>query len=217
MKSYSYKDSKQKTYIIKLDDEQSSIVEQALSDYETARDYIMKQCYFIWRYGYKSYHMSTQDRKSRIKHKWKSNIPFGYTRSFVDVFASTLSERPIIYNATALDEKGLTNKENITTFLATLSDLNGFNRESKKILTEGLKTGTFAVRVNYRPPVEPISYMYLYNGKPIEDTYTPDIGDVPYAEHVDVFKIFPDPGTGNLSYITERDVVPIDTVLSMFQ
>ncbi len=58
--------------------------------------------------------------------------------------------------------------------------------------------------------------MYLYNNKPIEDTYTPDIGDVPYVEHVDVFKIFPDQGTGNLSYVTERDVVPIDTALQMF-
>lgn len=79
-----------------------------------------------------------------------------------------------------------------------------------------MKTGTFAVRVNYRPPVTPVSYTYLYNNLPIEDTYTPDIGDIPYAEHVDVFKLFPDPGTGNLSFVTERDVVTIDAALRMF-
>lgn len=94
--------------------------------------------------------------------------------------------------------------------------MNGFNRESKKILAEGLKTGTFAVRVNYRPPVKPVTYTYLYNNTPIEDSYTPEIGDIPYAEHVDVFKLFPDPGTGNLSFVTERDVVTIDAALRIF-
>ena len=79
-----------------------------------------------------------------------------------------------------------------------------------------MKTGTFAVRVNYRPPVTPVQYTYLYNNVPIEDEYTPEIGDIPYAEHVDVFKIFPDPGTGNLSFVVERDVVTIDAALRMF-
>ncbi len=105
MKSYSYKDSTDSRYNISITPEQEAIVIQALNDYETARDYIMKQCYFHWRYAYKAYHMSTRDREVRLNDPSKSNLPFGYTRSYVDVFTSTLSERPIIYNVTALDEK----------------------------------------------------------------------------------------------------------------
>lgn len=217
MKEYRFQTPDGKLLQVTLNEEQTAIVTQAESDYIVARDYILSECYYIWRHAYKTYHLSTKDRESRLaKQPWRSNIPFGYIRSFIDVFTSTLSERPLIYTATALDEKGLDNKQDIIDFLSTISDMNGFNRESKKILAEWLKTGTFAVRVNYRPPVTPVSYTYLYNDLPIEDTYTPDIGDIPYAEHVDVFKLFPDPGTGNLSFVTERDVVTIDAALRMF-
>lgn len=217
MKEYRFQTPDGKLLEVTLNEEQTAIVTQAESDYIVARDYILSECYYIWRHAYKTYHLSTKDRESRLaKQPWRSNIPFGYIRSFIDVFTSTLSERPLIYTATALDEKGLDNKQDIIDFLSTISDMNGFNRESKKILAEWLKTGTFAVRVNYRPPVTPVSYTYLYNNLPIEDTYTPDIGDIPYAEHVDVFKLFPDPGTGNLSFVTERDVVTIDAALRMF-
>lgn len=217
MKEYRFQTPDGKLLQVTLNEEQTAIVTQAESDYIVARDYILSECYYIWRHAYKTYHLSTKDRESRLaKQPWRSNIPFGYIRSFIDVFTSTLSERPLIYTATALDEKGLDNKQDIIDFLSTISDMNGFNRESKKILAEWLKTGTFAVRVNYRPPVTPVSYTYLYNNLPIEDTYTPDIGDIPYAEHVDVFKLFPDPGTGNLSFVTERDVVTIDAALRMF-
>lgn len=217
MKEYRFQTPDGKLLQVTLNEEQTAIVTQAESDYIVARDYILSECYYIWRHAYKTYHLSTKDRESRLaKQPWRSNIPFGYIRSFIDVFTSTLSERPLIYTATALDEKGLDNKQDIIDFLSTVSDMNGFNRESKKILAEWLKTGTFAVRVNYRPPVTPVSYTYLYNNLPIEDTYTPDIGDIPYAEHVDVFKLFPDPGTGNLSFVTERDVVTIDAALRMF-
>lgn len=217
MKEYRFQTPDGKLLQVTLNEEQTAIVTQAESDYIVARDYILSECYYIWRHAYKTYHLSTKDRESRLaKQPWRSNIPFGYIRSFIDVFTSTLSERPLIYTATALDEKGLDNKQDIIDFLSTVSDMNGFNRESKKILAEWLKTGTFAVRVNYRPPVQQVSYTYLYNNLPIEDTYTPDIGDIPYAEHVDVFKLFPDPGTGNLSFVTERDVVTIDAALRMF-
>lgn len=217
MKEYRFQTPDGKLLQVTLNEEQTAIVTQAESDYIVARDYILSECYYIWRHAYKTYHLSTKDRESRLaKQPWRSNIPFGYIRSFIDVFTSTLSERPLIYTATALDEKGLDNKQDIIDFLSTISDMNGFNRESKKILAEWLKTGTFAVRVNYRPPVQQVSYTYLYNNLPIEDTYTPDIGDIPYAEHVDVFKLFPDPGTGNLSFVTERDVVTIDAALRMF-
>lgn len=177
----------------------------------------MSECYYIWRYAYKAYHLSTADRASRIKGtSFSNNIAFGFIRAFIDVFTSTLSERPIVFTATAYDEKGLANKDSIVKWLSAVNDMNGFNRESKKILSEGLKTGMFGVRIGYKPPAKEIKYTYLYNGKPIEDKYTPEIGDIPYAEHVDVFKLFPDPGSGNLSYVTERDVATIDTVLGIF-
>jgi hypothetical protein len=132
------------------------------------------------------------------------------------VFASSLSERPIVWNATAYDKKALDNKDNVKSYLSVISDMTSFNREAKKILAEGLKTGMFCVRVSYLPPAKPVKYQYIYNGKVHEDTYTPDIGDLPYAQHVDVFKIFPDPGTGNLSFVVERDVVTVDNALRIF-
>ena len=106
MKTYRYQTPNDSLLEVSLTDEQTAIVIQAESDYITARDYILSECYYIWRHAYKTYHLSTKDRESRLnKQPWRSNIPFGYIRSFIDVFTSTLSERPLIYTATALDEK----------------------------------------------------------------------------------------------------------------
>jgi len=106
MKEYRFKTPDGKLLQVTLNEEQTAIVTQAESDYIVARDYILSECYYIWRHAYKTYHLSTKDRESRLaKQPWRSNIPFGYIRSFIDVFTSTLSERPLIYTATALDEK----------------------------------------------------------------------------------------------------------------
>lgn len=39
-------------------------VKQARRDYETSQKFIITQNYYIWKYAYKSYHLSTLDRKA---------------------------------------------------------------------------------------------------------------------------------------------------------
>lgn len=36
---------------------------QARRDYENSRKFIITQNYYVWKYAYKSYHLSTLDRK----------------------------------------------------------------------------------------------------------------------------------------------------------
>lgn len=77
MKTYRYQTPNDTLLEVSLTDEQTAIVTQAESDYITARDYILSECYYIWRHAYKTYHLSTKDRESRLnKQPWRSNIPF---------------------------------------------------------------------------------------------------------------------------------------------
>ena len=62
-----------------LSDELQREVNQANADYETARKFVVAQCYYIWKYAYKSYHLSEFDREAWIK-KWQSNIHSGFIR-----------------------------------------------------------------------------------------------------------------------------------------
>lgn len=173
--AFSYKDSKNVTHTAILKEDLYNQYKQAMDDYETSRTYIQSHYYYSWRYAYKSYHMSTEDRKQRLKNHSLNNFHFGYSRAFVDVFASTLSERPIVFNATPYDAKAIENKDNVVSLLSTIADMTEFNRESKKILTEGLKTGTFAVRIGYMPPATPVKYRYFFNNSPVDMEYTPEI------------------------------------------
>jgi len=63
MKEYSIKLLDNQTQQIDLDDELSKITQQAEKDYQTSKTYIDAHEKYIWRSGYKSYHLSTYDRK----------------------------------------------------------------------------------------------------------------------------------------------------------
>ena len=66
MKEYRFKTPDGKLLQVTLNEEQTAIVTQAESDYIVARDYILSECYYIWRHAYKTYHLSTKDRESRL-------------------------------------------------------------------------------------------------------------------------------------------------------
>ena len=55
MKEYRFKTPDGKLLQVTLNEEQTAIVTQAESDYIVARDYILSECYYIWRHAYKTY------------------------------------------------------------------------------------------------------------------------------------------------------------------
>lgn len=76
--------------------EQYFLVDQAMTRYTSSKSWIHMKYVYIWKYAYKAYHLSTEDRQAILKN-WQSNIAWGLIRSFIDVFVSTLTERPISF------------------------------------------------------------------------------------------------------------------------
>lgn len=103
----------------------------------TSRKFVITQNYYIWKYAYKSYHLSTLDRKvgANLK-KWQSNIHSGFIRSFIDVFTSSLSEKPLTFFGSAYNEEGLQNKDNILHALTAIADKSKFHVEMRSGLEE---------------------------------------------------------------------------------
>lgn len=125
-KSYTYysfdEQGKELKTTVELTAEQEAQANQAKRNYETSKAWIHKKYVFIWQYAYKSYHLSTEDRQRYLK-SWQSNVAFGLIRSFIDVFVSTLTERPISFRAQGLNEDGLRNASNIEHALAVTADI----------------------------------------------------------------------------------------------
>lgn len=193
---------------VNLSDELTAEVKQARRDYDTAFKFIITQNYYIWKYAYKSYHLSTLDRKAGANLKnWQSNIHSGFIRSFIDVFTSSLSEKPLTFFGSAYNEEGLRNKDNILHALTAIADKSKFHSEMRSGLEEGLKTGTFAYRIGYKKQGKKTTIPTIVDNMVIDKTIETEPADYPYAKSIDVFNAFPDPqNTGELRYMTERDV-----------
>ena len=81
--------------------------------------------------------MSMADRAlSAGLQPWQSNISMGISRSFIDVFTSTLTERPIAFSATGYDDKGIENKDSVQHALALTADITDFQTEARHILSD---------------------------------------------------------------------------------
>lgn len=139
MKTYSYKDKSNQPQSIQLDGELFDLTKKANDRYDTSKKYVDSYYTPIWRWAEKAYHMSVADRAQYIK-PWQSNICFGLVRSFIDVFVSTLSERPINFNVTGYNELGEQNQDFIKHALATTADVTGFQSQIRHAMTEALKT-----------------------------------------------------------------------------
>lgn len=87
-----------------LSDEQTAIANRAMKNFTTSKTWINNKYSYIWQYAYKAYHLDTEDRQLYLK-TWQSNIAWGLIRSFIDVFVSTLTERPISFSVTGMNEQ----------------------------------------------------------------------------------------------------------------
>ena len=222
-KSYTYysfdKQGKEVQTTVELTAEQEAQAEQAKKNYETSKAWIHKKYVYLWMYSFKAYHLSTEDRQRYLK-SWQSNVAFGLIRSFIDVFVSTLTERPISFRAQGLNEDGLRNASNIEHALAVTADITWFQKESRTALKEGLKTGTFAFAIGMLPPAKktPMNLMTDNPAMPIQEAiYENEIGDFPFARSLDVFNVFPDIYNGTLRHVTERKVTSLDGILTTFK
>lgn len=214
---YTYKDQEKKRRYIDLDSDLEAKAKRARVRYETSKKYIDSYFSYIWRWAYKAYSLSTSDRAMHIK-SWQSNISVWIIRSFIDIMVSTLSERPITYTVTGLNDTGRKNKDNILHALSVISDATWFHNEVRKALREWLKTWMFAFRVWMLPDKdqEILIDMVTDPDNPKEISYDIDIKNFPYATTCDVFNIFPDFWKWDLQYVTERWINSIETFINSF-
>lgn len=216
-REYLYDTISSKQNKIQISDELDSIAKQALADYTTSKQYIMNQCYYLWRYGEKRYRLDTQDRAFNKKLKrWQSNITAGLSRTFIDIFQSSLAENPIAPTGSPIGETPAEIVDNILMALSFVADKSGFQDESKVILKNGLKTGQFAIRVGYRNKGKTQTFVNMVDGVPKELSVTRNSLSIPYAKNVEVWNIFPDPYRGLLRYNTERVVTSYTGMMEDF-
>lgn len=64
---------KKKSITVRLNDEQYFLVNQAMKRYVSSKSWIHEKYVYIWKYAYKAYHLSTEDRQQVLK-SWQSNI-----------------------------------------------------------------------------------------------------------------------------------------------
>lgn len=209
---------KQETY--SLTDVDAELYSSAVRDFETSQAYVNNKFLYIWKYAMKAYHMSTEDRKRYIK-DWQSNVSFGLVRWLIDVFISTLTERPIAFSVQGITPKGMENASKIRYALASNADATNLHVEVKHAMKEALITGTFAFAIWMLPDADEITYVDYSddNGEPTatEAKYTNMAGGCPYAKAIDVWKIFPDPYNNQLlRHVTERDVTDLSGFIERF-
>lgn len=202
---------------LELDEETQSLVSQAEKDYITSKTYIDAHEKYIWRAGYKSYHMSTFDRKVALwKDTWKSNISMWLTRSFVDVLVSAIHEKPITFIWTWMNKLGIENKEYILNTLKYCSDVSGFHKQLKKMMRESLITWEIAIRVWFKKTEKTEPIISIVDGNMIEETIEQVPQNIPYASLLPIFNVFPDPYSWPLRYVTERGVIPYKEFIDNF-
>lgn len=220
---YQYTDSNNelKEFVI-TDTDTIADIKQAQKDYDISKSIIHSQLVHVWNWSLRAYHMGVKDREIRAQLKsWQSNIAFGLIRSFIDVFISTLTEKPVAFAAKGLTDEGTANAPDILHALATAADVTGFQEESRISMNEALKVDVFSFEVGILPEAKKRTYTQT---KTLEDgtvelkevTYQDTLGDFPFARYVSVFELFPDPANGRPRYVTRRSVVSHKTFKQTF-
>ena len=212
-KSYSYKDKDWRIVQTKITDEDLiSLVNQAEKDYNTSRSIVHSQLVHIWNWSLRAYHMGVTDRQIRANLKtWQSNIAFGLIRSFIDVFISTLTEKPVTFAVKWLTEEGEKNAEDILHALTTSADVTKFQSEARIAMNEALKVGVFSFEIGILPEAKKRKYTIVktIDGEdiPVEVEYEDEVGGFTFAKYVPVFDLYPDPANSRPRYVTRRSVV----------
>ena len=201
-----------------LDDELAQLTKQAEEDYKISKTYIDSYERYIWRAWYKSYHLSTFDRKVVLwkNSSWKSNISMWLTRAFVDVLTAAVNEKPITFIGTWLNKQWIENKEKILNTLKYISDATWFHYQLKQMLRDWLITGQICARVWYKKTKKSEPIISIIWDKQVKETIETQEMNLPYASIVSIFNVFPDPYTWPLRYVTERWVVPYNDFIEAF-
>ena len=216
-RKYTYLNQKKETLELVLSSDMEDKKLQADKDYNTSFNYIQTHEYYIWREAFKSYHMSTYDRKIAIwSKKWKQNISIWLIRSFCDVLISSTNERPITFIWTWINSEWIKNKDNILKTLCYISDVTWFHTQIKKILRDWLITWEFALRIWYISTSKTEKITSIINWNYVQETEEVDQKNYPYATAVSIFNIFPDPYNWILRYVTERWVIDYNSFIEAF-
>lgn len=214
---YNFKTQDWKDSFIELSDELYNQVKQANNDYKTAKDYVMNYQYDIWRDWYKSYHLSTYDRKVQLwAENWRQNITIWLVRSFVDVLKSVIQEKPLTFIWTWVNKAWIANKDNILQTLTWISDVSWFHKQLKDTMGDWLITWEFCLRIWYKKTKPNEQIISTVNWELIEETIESEEMNFPYASNISIFNIYPDPYSWPLRYVTERWVVPYKNFIETF-
>lgn len=188
---------------------------QAREDYKSSRDFIQQNYYYIWKYAYKKYSLGMKDRSTQIK-SHQSNYSTGKSRSFIDVFASSLAEKPLIFTATPVGDTPTEIRDNVIQAITHVADSTKFHQTAKNILIDALKTGSFCVRVGWISKEKVVEYFEDVDGVITPRKFVQEKVEMPYAKKVDIFNIFPDPYFGQRRYVSERGVTHIKSFIEEF-
>ena len=210
--------NKQKDIKIDLSQELENQKLQADKDYITSKSYIDVHEKYIWRAWFKSYHMSTYDRKAQFKENelWKQNISIWIVRAFVDVLKASVREKPLVFIWTWINKAGIENKENILNTLKYISDTTWFHTQLKKTMWDWLLTWMICMRVGYKKTNKTEKIISIVNWVPMEEEIEMEKLNTPYAVNIPVFNVFPDPYSWEIRYITERWVVWYEEFIENF-
>lgn len=98
-KTYQYTDSSNQLQTLTINNKDLiSDIDEADKNYRISKSIIHAELIHIWNWSLRAYHMGVRDREIRAQlKKWQSNIAFGLIRSFIDVFISTLTEKPVTF------------------------------------------------------------------------------------------------------------------------
>lgn len=134
-KTFTYKSKDREKESYEIDDKLHHQYRQALTDYTTSKDFIYTHYIHLWNKSLKSYYLHMGDRESYIK-DWQSNYSLGLIRSSVDTYTGFLTDTPLQFNVTAIDDlahevvrDGKTSLDFISDAVTYIADVTKFNEQ----------------------------------------------------------------------------------------
>lgn len=222
-KTYQYTDSSNQLQTLTINNKDLiSDIDEADKNYRISKSIIHAELIHIWNWSLRAYHMGVRDREIRAQlKKWQSNIAFGLIRSFIDVFISTLTEKPVAFAVKWLTEEGTTNAQDILHAFATAADVTWFQGEARIAMNEALKVDVFSFEIGILPSAKTRKYTVIgknEDGTPNvkEVEYADNVWDFPFAKYVPIFELFPDPANSRPRYVTRRSVVSHKSFMQSF-
>ena len=207
-----------------LKDNQQKEIKQAITDYKYSRDYINKHYVWLWKESIKKYELYMWDRLASLEDKkqgWRSNISSWISRASIDILSSTIKDVPLFFKATWINKKWFENKDNITKVLNYIWNYRKFHKVMRTWLFEALKVGNVTFKIWYEQfsSNEKIYTIVDWDteAEKVEETRNEDNIDMPFAEHANIFNLFPDIKDWDMEYITERKILSYDNFIKQYE